>query len=189
MKLETFFYKHHSGWSVASFPPLDSEHTWVIIFGGSDFMDTPEPIHQISQAYPNSHIVGCSSSGEIFGTAITDHSLAVGVIQFQHTSLVTTTMPVQSIQASYSVGQALAQQLNQPSLCWVFILSDGLKVNGSELVRGLNAVLPNSVIVTGGLAGDGDQFKHTWVIKDGSLQSGVVSATGFYGDRIKINHG
>ncbi|HXV97065.1 MAG TPA: FIST N-terminal domain-containing protein [Anaerolineae bacterium] len=189
MKLETFFYTPQTGWSVASFPPLDSRQTWVIVFGGPDFVDTPEPVHEIIRAYPNSHIVGCSSSGEIFGTAITDNSLAVGVIQFQHTALVTTAMPVQSIQESYSVGRAIAQQLNRPSLRGLFILSDGLKVNGSELVRGLNTVLPNSVIVTGGLAGDGDQFKRTWVIQDGTLQSGFVSATGFYGEHVKIGHG
>ena len=189
MKLETFFYTHQSGWSVASFPPLDSEQTWVIVFGGSDFIDAPEPIYEIMRAYPNSHIVGCSSSGEIFGTTIADNSLTVGVIQFQHTSIITTTMPVQSVQESYAVGQAMAQQLNRPSLRGIFVLSDGLRVNGSELVRGLNAMLPSSVIVTGGLAGDGDQFKRTWVIKDGSLQSGFVSAVGLYGEHIKIGHG
>jgi hypothetical protein len=189
MKLETFVYTRQSGWSVTSFPPLDSDQTWVIVFGGPDFIDAPEPIHEIIRAYPKAHIVGCSSSGEIFGTTINDNSLAVAVIQFQHTSLVTTTRPVQLIQESYSVGQAIAQELNRPALQGVFVLSDGLKVNGSELVRGFNAILPNSVVVTGGLAGDGDQFKRTWVIKDGSPQSGFVSAIGFYGEQIKIGHG
>jgi len=189
MKLETFCYTPQSAWSVASFPPLDSKQTWVIVFGGPDFIDTPEPVFEIIRAYPNSHVVGCSSSGEIFGTSISDGSLAVGVIQFEHTTLASITQPVQVIQESFAVGQAIAQQLNQPALRAVFILSDGLKVNGSELVRGLNTALPHSVIVTGGLAGDGDQFKRTWVIKDGSLQSGFVSAVGLYGDRVKIGHG
>jgi hypothetical protein len=189
MKLETFCYTPESGWSVASFPPLDSQQTWVIVFGGPDFMDAPEPIHEIIRAYPHSHIVGCSSSGEIFGTSISDASLAVGVIQFEQTTLATTSRAVQSIQESYAVGQALAEELNRPDLRGVFILSDGLKVNGSELVRGFNAILPPSVIVTGGLAGDGDQFKRTWVINNGSLQSGFVSAVGLYGDHVKIGHG
>lgn len=189
MKLETFFYTHQSGWSVASFPPLDSEQTWVIVFGGPDFIDAPEPIHEIFRAYPNSHLIGCSSSGEIIGTALSDDSLAVGVIQFEHTSLATATTSIQSTGTSYAAGKSIAQQLNRPSLRGVLVLSDGLNVNGSELVRGLNAVLPPSVVVTGGLAGDGDQFKRTWVIKDGLPHSEFIVAVGFYGDRIKIGHG
>ena len=54
----------------------------------------------------------------------------------------------------------------EPDLKAVLVLSDGLLVNGSELIRGLNAVLPESVIITGGLAGDGDRFKQTWVIQN-----------------------
>ena len=44
----------------------------------------------------------------------------------------------------------------------IFILSEGLDVNGSELVRGINSVVPVDVVVTGGLAGDGPRFQQTW---------------------------
>ena len=189
MKLETFFYTQQGGWSVDEFPGFDSERTWVIIFGSPEYIDAPEPIQEIVQAYPNSHIVGCSSSGEIFGATMVDHSLAVGVIQFEHTTLTATTTSVQAVEESFAAGQAIAHQLNRSDLRGVFILSDGLHVNGSELVRGLNTILPTSVIVTGGLAGDGDRFKQTWVIKDGQLCSGYVSAVGLYGERVRIGHG
>jgi hypothetical protein len=189
MKLETFSYTKQDGWSVTDLPALDSERTWVIIFGGPEYIEAPQPIRDIVAAYPNSHVVGCSSSGEIFGTVMVDHSLAVAVIQFEHTSLTTATTPVESVEASYAAGQAIAEQLNRPGLHGVFVLSDGLKVNGSEMVRGLNSILPNSVIVTGGLAGDGDRFKRTWIIKEGQLVSGYVSAVGLYGERVMIGHG
>jgi hypothetical protein len=143
----------------------------------------------LARAYPHSHVVGCSSSGEIFETAISDNHLVVGVLQFEHTQLASITVPVPAVANSYAAGQALAQQLYQPSLRGVFILSDGLTVNGSELVRGLNSVLPPSIIVTGGLAGDGDRFKRTWVIKEGAPVSGFVSAVGLYGSHIQIGHG
>ena len=189
MKLKTFFYTQPSGWSIDSFPALDSERTWVIVFGGPDFVENPAPVQELAQSYPRSHIVGCSSSGEIFETAISDNHLVVAVIQFEHTQLASTTVPVPVVENSYTAGQALAQHLYQPSLRGVFILSDGLTVNGSELVRGLNSILPPSIIVTGGLAGDGDRFKRTWVIKEGTPVSGFVSAVGLYGDHIEIGHG
>jgi len=71
----------------------------------------------------------------------------------------------------------------------VLVLSDGLNVNGSELVKGLNDTLGGDVVVTGGLAGDGTDFKRTWVIKDRTPIGGYVTAIGFYGDHVKLGHG
>ena len=46
--------------------------------------------------------------------------------------------------------------------------SDGLQVNGSDLVRGIASRLPAEVTVTGGLAGDGARFKETFAFYDGA---------------------
>jgi hypothetical protein len=69
------------------------------------------------------------------------------------------------------------------------VLSDGLQVNGSQLVRGLNDVLPTGVVVTGGLAGDGARFQATWNLHEGRPVQGIVGAVGFYGDAIRVGHG
>ena len=90
---------------------------------------------------------------------------------------------------SATAGAALAEQLCAQGLRAVFVLSDGLQVNGSELVRGLLAGVSPDVTVTGGLAGDGDRFERTWVLDDGMLRTGRVSAVGFYGDTIRVGHG
>jgi hypothetical protein len=76
-----------------------------------------------------------------------------------------------------------------PDLRGVIVISDGLGVNGSELLRGLSAILPPSVVVTGGLAGDGARFTRTWILHEGAPVSGRVSAVGLYGERIEIGHG
>jgi len=39
-------------------------------------------------------------------------------------------------------------------------------------------------VVSGGLAGDKDRFKSTWIIEDGKLKDSVVCAVGFYGEHI-----
>jgi hypothetical protein len=69
------------------------------------------------------------------------------------------------------------------------VLSDGLNVNGSQLVAGFNEVLNGTAVVTGGLAGDGDRFQRTWVLSGSTPLSNQVVAVGFYGDRIRIGHG
>ena len=189
MNITTFCYAPAQGWSVNTLPALDGERTLVLLFGASSFMDEASPIDQLMQAYPRSHIVGCSTSGEIYGTKLSDGGVVVGVMQFDQSTLMTATAAVEAAEESYAAGETIARQLEQPGLKGVLIFSDGLNVNGSELIRGLNAVLPSSVVITGGLAGDGNRFKRTWVIKDRRPQSGFVCAVGLYGDRLTIGHG
>jgi hypothetical protein len=69
------------------------------------------------------------------------------------------------------------------------VFSDGLAVNGSELVRGIESVVPAGTVVTGGLAGDGERFQRTWVVHENRPHSGRVSAVAFYGSRVRIGHG
>ncbi|MCF6201495.1 MAG: FIST C-terminal domain-containing protein, partial [Hydrogenimonas sp.] len=80
---------------------------------------------------------------------------------------------------------------NHGSLKGVFVLSDGLNVNGSELTRGINSILSKyeNVVATGALAGDNDNFESTWVIADGSMRENVVTAVGFYGENIYLGSG
>ncbi len=167
----------------------DSERTLVVIFGASHFIDRPAPIKRMIDAYPRSRIIGCSSSGEIHGTRVLDDSLSVAVAKFDHVTLRLANARISGPDESFAAGGDIARQLNAPDLRAVLMLSDGLQVNGSELVRGVNSILAASVTVTGGLAGDGDRFKRTWVIADRRLAPGFVAAVGLYGDAARVGHG
>ena len=113
----------------------------------------------------------------------------MALLKFEGTEVRTAYAPVGDPSQSHAAGVTLAHSLCGNGLKGVLVFSDGLGVNGSELVRGLNSVLPDNVVVTGGLAGDGDRFQRTWVLKDGHAASGYITAVGFYGDRIQIGHG
>src|SRR5262245_24471645 len=82
LKIETFSHSASKGWSVASFPALDSRRTVVVAFGASGYLEDPSALAELARAYPSSCIVGCSTSGEIFGTRIEDGSLSVAVLRF-----------------------------------------------------------------------------------------------------------
>ncbi len=69
------------------------------------------------------------------------------------------------------------------------VFSDGLRVNGTALVKGLNDNLPSSVSVTGGLVGDGADFKKTVVGLDRTATEGNVVLVGFSGKSLKIGYG
>jgi hypothetical protein len=69
------------------------------------------------------------------------------------------------------------------------VLSDGLNVNGSELVNGLVAAIGPNIPLTGGLAGDGAEFTETLVGGDCAPRPRTVVGIGFYGGAIRIGHG
>jgi hypothetical protein len=189
MRLSTFNFTTGEGWSLPQFPALDSENTVVMIFAAPEFFDAPAPITELAAAYPQARLIGCSTSGEIAGQWVNDASLSVAVAQFEHTRVASASVDIGTAADSFSAGAALAEQLAGNGLRSIFVLSDGLHVNGSELVKGLTSILPQ-VVITGGLAGDGDRFQRTWLIdRRGQPHTGIVTAVGFYGDRLNVTHG
>lgn len=188
MKIEKFIFSENSGWSVASFPALDSEETLVLVFSSADYFDNQAPIKELVQHYPKSKIVGCSTAGEISGNTVNDKSISVAVVKFEKSHLKMVKKKLSSNEDSYQVGQSISNELAQDDLKGIFILSEGLNVNGSELVNGLNAGKKGEVIITGGLAGDGSQFKKTWTIYNGEVCQDHVVGVGFYGKDLKIGY-
>lgn len=190
MQVETFQYNNtDASWSIQSFPDLDSENTLVLIFASPVFFNNPKPILELAKQYPKSIIMGCSTAGEIVGAYIYDNSLSVAIIKFAKTRLKLTSQLVPSVEASYQVGKDLISYLDEDKLRGVFVLSEGLNINGSELVRGLNSSNKKDITITGGLAADGSEFTNTWIILNNKILTNCASAVGFYGDNVQIGHG
>ncbi|KGP63081.1 hypothetical protein EP47_04630 [Legionella norrlandica] len=190
MKIQSFQYIQNQGWSVQKFPELDSENTFILVFASPIFINDTKPIEQLAQFYKKSKIIGCSTAGEIFGPSIYDNSISVAIAQFESTKLQLAKAEVKNGEESYEAGALLAKLLHQSQPPkGIFVLSDGLNVNGSELVKGLNQHSAKGVTITGGLAGDGPNFKNTWVIYNGKIDDSCIGAIGFYGDKIYIGHG
>ncbi|MGC9526675.1 MAG: FIST signal transduction protein [Limnospira sp.] len=197
MKLATFFWKPETGWSLDSFPPSNSRQTLVLAFGSSQLLDDPTPMVELREAYPDACLTGCSTAGEIFGSELLDGTLAVVVAQFEGTSLQLASEPLNPADGSFRAGAAVARHLSRADLRGILIFADGLRANGSELLRGLNQVLYQdippggdvSIPVAGGLAADGDRFERTWTAVAGVPKSGWVTAVGFYGDRVRLGFG
>jgi len=80
-------------------------------------------------------------------------------------------------------------RLPREGLVHVFVLSDGLKVNGSALVQGMAGALPANIGVTGGLSADGPRFARTAVCLDAPGPTEQVVAVGLYGSHLRIGFG
>ncbi|MGB0712202.1 MAG: FIST signal transduction protein [Gammaproteobacteria bacterium] len=187
MQIESFSYRDGAWSGMPS--AMDSSNTLLVVFGGARFLDEPGPIAELHAAFPQSLLMGCSSAGEISGVEVNDDSLSVAAVRFESSRIRLASAVLDDADRSAEAGAELARALRDEGLKGVFVLSEGLSVNGTELVRGINANLAENVVVTGGLAGDGARFERTWVIHDGRPVSGRAVAVGFYGDRVQIGHG
>lgn len=187
MQVEQTRWTVSHGWEPVA-PGKLSEAQLVLVFASTAVLYEKACMDRIRQSYPKAHLLGCSTAGEICGTEVTDDTLTCTAVQFEHTQLQGASVTVETPEKSCSAGETLAQALNKPGLVHVFVLSDGLKVNGSDLVKGLTSKLPPEVTVTGGLSGDGDRFQKTLVVWDGEPTSGQIAAIGLYGDRLKIGY-
>lgn len=165
-----------------------AEANWVLVFGSVNRFGERNFAAQLQKRYPNAQIIGCTTSGEITGDGVFDDSVHITAMHWERSQLRFITKPVNSMEQSHALGSQIANELLAPDLKGLFVLSDGLNVNGSELVEGLQEVLPN-VPITGGLAGDAAQFTQTLLLNNDKIQDRVVIAVGIYGKDAIVTSG
>lgn len=165
----------------------DAEVRWVLAFGEAEAYKTCYPA--LKQAFPAALVCGCTTAGVIADTRVDDYPLVVTAVRFRDVALSTALLPVAGPEGSEAAGAALAAALPPAGLSHVFLLADGLRINGTALVRGLLSGLPAGVRVTGGMAGDGTRFADTRLFLGGEAHAGAVLAVGLAGPGLRVGHG
>ncbi|MFC7477637.1 FIST signal transduction protein [Dankookia sp. GCM10030260] len=188
MRCEEKVWTPATGWRGGE--PIGPAAGLVLYFGARDALADGARHRELRAAYPGALVLGCSTGGQIRGEEVEDDGVAALAMAFRATGLRLAVepgcVPAQSRRCGASLGRALAA----PDLAGVFVLADGLRVNGSALVEGLVAALGPQVPVTGGLAGDGPHFRATLVgAGDHPPQEGLVATIGLYGDALRLAHG
>jgi len=191
MKTEQKKWTKVSGWEPDDSFTLGGSAQLVLVFGATQILKEQKPFQDLMTAYPNAHITGCSTSGEIMDTQVFDNTLVATAVHFEHSRIKTVKINLKEVKgSSFQAGASLAQSLEKKGLVHVLTLSDGLNVNGTELARGLMTYLPDKVYVTGGLAGDSDRFKETLVVCDNvSAKTDTISVLGLYSDSLRVGFG
>lgn len=188
MKITQTLWTDGDGWQ-GGVPAASTETQLVLLFGGTKQISEARWMQDLRGAYPNAHLFGCTTAGEIASTRVHDDSLVATAVTFEHTTLKLAQVRMSDVQDSVEAGEQLAQSLDPEGLVHIFVISDGQKVNGSDLVRGLLKHTPPGVRVTGGLAGDGARFERTLILAGETPIEGSVGVIGFYGDKLKVGYG
>lgn len=189
MKVEQRKWNNIGGWQPDFTSHIGESAQLVLLFGSTFIIGEQRLFADIKKAYPNAYLFGCSTSGEIFGTEVGDDSLVVTAVYFEKTSLRGACVDFGDTRDSFNAGKELAKCFSPDGLQHVFVLSDGLNINGTELVKGMTDSFAKGVIITGGLSGDGDRFQQTYVVWDGVSRTNTVAAIGFYGNSLKTGYG
>jgi hypothetical protein len=188
MKTTQYKWSQSDGWKPNLPQGEVARQDVVFVFGARPLIQADELMDELRRDFKGAAILGCSTSGEIVGDTVIDDSVIATAVDFEHTRLRTASTTITEATSSYEVGQELARQLDDASLRHVFVLSDGLKVNGSDLARGLASGVSAGVSITGGLSGDSTEFAETWVVADDGAGPQRVAAVGLYGDRLQIGY-
>lgn len=168
---------------------LDYHKAQLILgYGARAIIEKSDFFLLLKKKFPNADIALSSSSGEIFSNEVHDNTIALTAIGFSRSQIKSTQIDIEDFQNSFDAGCALMQNLDKEDLKWVFVLSDGSKVNGSQLVEGINKIRPPHVLVSGGLAGDGDRFEKTSVGLNQTPKPNKIVAIGFYGHHLELSH-
>ncbi len=189
MKIEQKYWTKEDGWKELSNSLGDLKPQLVLVFGGRSVLEDPEHYNSLKDSYPDANIVMNSTAGEIADTVVRDDSMSIVAIHFEKTTVELHSIDVKDSSESESKGKELADKLSKEGLVHTMVFSDGLKVNGTSLVKGLTENLPKEISVTGGLVGDGSDFKKTLLGLNEQPTTGKIVLIGFYGESIKVGYG
>jgi hypothetical protein len=189
MKVEQRVWTKECGWKLQRGVDSSADPQLVLVFAAPDQLRDARLLGEVIAWYPKSLVIGCSTAGEICGGRVTDDSMVLNAIFFEQTRVRCAGADIAVNEECYPVGEKLAETLLADDLVHLFVLSDGLVVNGTELVQGLVSKLPNHIKITGGLAGDGERFHQTYILSEGFVQPNRVIAVGFYGSRLRVGFG
>jgi hypothetical protein len=121
----------------------------VFVFAGGELSRDGEALSEVGAAYPQAQVIGCSTAGEICASQVTDNTLVATAVRFEDTRIELARVQLDEPTRSREAGHVLATSLPAEGLVHVVVFSEGLQVNGSELVKGITAALPARVSVTG----------------------------------------
>ena len=167
--------------------PLPSANL-VLVFGSVKRFTEGKLLSFLKSRYPTAQLVGCTTSGEISPKGVFDDSIQITAIQWEKTVQRVAQTKMTGMQNSFEAAAGLAKQLKADSLRTVLVISDGLNVNGSELLKGFQSVL-GEIPIVGGLAGDGGAFVKTLQLFNDTISDNQVIAVGLYGNALITSSG
>src|SRR5258708_19947454 len=122
------------GWRASGVNYADAN--LVLYFGWRSALADGARYQEVRAMFADAHVVGCSTGGQIRNDDVDDEIAAVA-LRFDRTRIALACAAVPTPSHSRACGEAIGRRLAADDLAGIFVLSDGLNVNRSELVAGV----------------------------------------------------
>ncbi|RKR14194.1 hypothetical protein CLV91_0269 [Maribacter vaceletii] len=160
----------------------------VLVFGNRFLLENRHIYEEIKTLFPDGEIVFGSTSGEILGGKVIDHSICLTAIEFEKSTFRITSANSKNYKDNTEeLGAELLKTLPQEGLKHVFVVSEGSSVNGSTLILGLEKNLDKNINISGGLCGDDSRFEKTLAAYNKNPEQGEVVVIGLYGETLEVS--
>jgi hypothetical protein len=161
----------------------------ILVFAERSLLENDSLVKQLKSSYINANVITCSTAGEINNRQVEENTAVCVAMSFEKTAYNFAVGNISQHKNSFDLGKDTASKLPAEDLKYIFVISDGGLINGDEITMGIQASVNDSVLISGGLAGDGANFQRTLVGFDENIQAGNVVLMGLYGDHIKVGTG
>ncbi|ULC60356.1 FIST C-terminal domain-containing protein [Flaviramulus sp. BrNp1-15] len=160
----------------------------VLVFGNRYMLEEDSIYKEIKELYPDGEIVFGSTCAEISSNTVNEESITITAIEFEKSTFQIKTSNVLNTDLnSLKTGSELISQFPSEGLKYVFVVSEGSFVNGSQLTKGMSTSTQDNLLITGGLCGDDARFEKTLASYNENPKEGEIVAIGFYGETLEIS--
>jgi len=160
------------------------KETLIQVFTSQKKEKVKEKLKTLNSLFPNAHIIGCSTDGEIFEEKLTIKRTIISIAIFEDTKLKSIFINEEnSFKDGFYINSLL---VNNDTKC-VIAFANGITKNGEEFVNGFNS--KKKIPLAGGLSANLNKFKECFQIyKDKILEDGVVGVS-LNSKNLKVNQG
>jgi hypothetical protein len=159
----------------------------VLVFGNRYMLEEASIYDEIRALFPDGEIVFGSACAEISSNTVNDESITITAMEFEKSAFqIKTSNVLNSGLDSYKTGNKLIEQFPVEGLKYVFVVSEGSFINGSQLTKGMSTFNNHNLLITGGLCGDDSRFEKTLASYNENPKEGEIVAVGFYGETLEI---
>jgi hypothetical protein len=189
MKSTTFTFKENNWQGLTETAASMPEAQLILVFADRMLLEKNELNQHLQPSFPKAEIISCSTAGEVYYQKVQQSSAVCVAIQFENTPFSIQSGNIKDFQNSYLLGKEVASKLKQEDLRYIMIISDGNIINGDDLLQGIKEVVAPTVLISGGMAGDGDRFQQTLLGHNQQIAEGNLLLLGMYGDHIQVGTG
>ena len=168
-------------------PKQELKNPLVLVFGNRYLLEDTTIYKEIKSIFPYGHIVFGSTCGDITEHYVDDEGVSITAIEFEKSQfLIKTSNVLNADLDSFKTGNDLIKQFPTEGLKFIYVISEGSFINGSQLTKGMNAATNNNILITGGLCGDEARFEKTLSSYNENPKQGEIVAIGFYGETLDV---